>query len=262
MYIRPETGEPFYVGKGQRGRAWSYTGHSHNKWLMKKLDDIRSKYKSKEFVMIVEENLTEQEAYDMEAGLVNKYGKKFDGGILWNIADGGGGGCGPQKGYKQSEAARANSKASWTPERKAAMSEHSKGYNRTDEWCKNISDSKRKFSFNKEHFEQLVKDGYKLKEIQEEYDISKDIMRDRLQLTYGTSSFREVKSQLISTEEYRRLKVIKEFNVKHFEQLVKDNMTIDQISQEFNISRDQLKYRYSVIYNTLSFTEVKSLLLL
>jgi len=199
MYVRPDTGEPFYVGKGQRSRAWSYNGHSHNKWLMRKLDDIRSKYKSREFVMIVEENLTEQEAFDMEEELVIKYGKKFDGGVLWNIADGGrSGASNTGMTWTHPEEVKENYKASWTSERKAVMSEHSKGYNRTDEWCKNISASKRKFSFNKEHFEQLVKDGYKLKEIQEEYGISKDIIRDRLQLTYGTPRFREVKSLLLT----------------------------------------------------------------
>jgi len=130
MYVRPDTGEPFYVGKGQRSRAWSYNGHSHNKWLMRKLDDIRSKYKSREFVMIVEENLTEQEAFHMEEELVIKYGKKFDGGVLWNIADGGrSGASNTGMTWTHPEEVKENYKASWTSERKAVMSEHSKGYN-------------------------------------------------------------------------------------------------------------------------------------
>ena len=200
MYIRPETGEPFYVGKGQRCRAWSFTAHSHNKWLMRKLKEVRSQYRSKEFVMVVEENLTEKQAFDMEEELVERYGKKFDGGILWNIADGGlrgTNGGGMKKGAKLSEEAKENIKASWTPERRAEMSEHSKNYTRTDEWCANISAAKRKFEFDRDDFEQLVRDGYKVKEIQEKYGISNDIMRDRLQLTYGTPRFREVKSLLL-----------------------------------------------------------------
>lgn len=198
MYVRPEDGTPFYVGKGQRDRAWSYTAHCHNKWLMDKLEEVRKNYKSKEFVMIVEENLTEQQAFDMEKELVEKYGKKFDGGILWNIADGGRhGACNTGSTWILTDETKKKQKASWTPERKAEMSKHSKGYNRTKEWCANISAGKRKFKFDKNHFEQLVREGYKVKEIQSLWSISQDIMRDRLKLNYGTPNFREVKKLIL-----------------------------------------------------------------
>ena len=197
MYVDPATGVPFYVGKGQRSRAWSYTAHSHNKWLMSKLDDIRNNYKSKEFVVVVEENLTEEQAFEMEEELVNKYGKRFDGGILWNIADGGARGAkNTGMTWTHSEETKQKYKDAWTPERKEQMSGYSKRYVRDESWCRKISESKRKFKFDKKAFEELVQEGFKSKEIRELWGISMDILRDRLNQEYGTPKFREVIASL------------------------------------------------------------------
>mgnify|MGYP000256469045 CR=1 FL=1 len=198
-YVDPDTNKPFYVGKGQRSRAWSFTGHTHNKFLMLKLDKIRQKFSSNQFVIVVEENLTEEEAFNKEIELIQKYGKKIEGGLLFNVNDGG---YQPpnQRGktWKLSEDTKKKIKESWTKERREQMSTYSKNYKRTKEWCNKISESKRKYSFNKDQFEQLVKTGLKLKEILNILDISNDIMRDRLQLHYNTPKFREVKSLIIN----------------------------------------------------------------
>lgn len=197
-YVDPDTSKPFYVGKGCRSRAWSFTGHTHNKFLMLKLDKIRDKFCSKQFVIVVEENLTEKEAFEREIALIQKYGKKIDGGLLFNVNDGG---YQPPnqsgKTWKRSKEVKKNLKKSWTEERREQMSKYSKNYKRTKEWCNKISESKRKFKFDKDHFEQLVREGYKVKEIQSLWSISQDIMRDRLKLNYGTPNFREVKKLLL-----------------------------------------------------------------
>lgn len=72
-----EDGTPYYIGKGQTNRAY----------------ESRRLYKpSNDRIEIVKENLTEQEAFDLEIELIAKYGRKDLGtGILRNKTDGGDG---------------------------------------------------------------------------------------------------------------------------------------------------------------------------
>jgi len=200
MYIDPDTRKPFYIGKGQRSRAWSFTGHSHNKWVVSKINNIKSRgYKSKDFVVLLSENLTEDEAFQQETLLIVKYGKKMDGGILFNVNDGG---IQPpsQKGrkWKMSSESREKIKKSWTTERKIKNSEKFKIIERTPEWCNRISCSKRKIIFNQQLFEQLVKENYMLKDIISKLNITYDIFRDRALTIYSTVKFRDIK-KLINT---------------------------------------------------------------
>lgn len=195
MYIDPETRKPFYIGKGQRSRAWSFTGHSHNKWCIQKINTLKKKgYKSKDFVVILEQDLDETVALEKETKLIELYGKKKDGGILFNVNDGG---IQPPsqlgKKYKLSEESKQKIKESWSIQRRQQMSEYSKNYIRTPEWCEKISNSKRKISFNKEQFEELVRSNYLLKDIMRLMSLSLDIIRDRFLITYGTSKFKDIK---------------------------------------------------------------------
>jgi len=200
MYINPETRKPFYIGKGQRSRAWSFTGHNHNKWVVSKINNIKKKgYKSKDFVVLLEENLTEEEAFQQEISLIGRYGKKIDGGILFNVNSGG---IQPpsQRGkrWKMSSEGRENIKRSWTEERKIEYSKKFKAIERTADWCKRISASKRKVVFNQQLFEQLVRDDYILKDIIGKLNITYDIFRDRALNIYSTVKFRDIKKLILT----------------------------------------------------------------
>ena len=198
MYIDPETRKPFYVGKGQRSRAWSFTGHSHNKWVVSKINNIKSRgFKSKDFVVLLEENLTEEEAFSHEIDLINKYGKKINGGMLFNVNDGG---IQPpsQKGraWKMSDESKNKIRNSWTIDRRNKNSLRFKKIERTPEWCERISLAKRKVIFNQQKFEQLVRDGYMLKDIISILNITYDIFRDRALTIYSTVRFRDIKKSI------------------------------------------------------------------
>ena len=74
-------GTPYYIGKGKNNRA--YIGHNNR---------IPS---NKDYIQIIKDNLTEQEAMDLEILLIEKYGRKDLGtGILINLSNGGEGASG------------------------------------------------------------------------------------------------------------------------------------------------------------------------
>jgi len=76
--------EVFYVGKGSGKRAWSTTSRSRQ-WY-DKVASLENRWE----VEIVQEDLCENEAFDLESQLVEKYGGgSVSGGILANIAPGG-----------------------------------------------------------------------------------------------------------------------------------------------------------------------------
>ena len=76
QYIR-EDGSPYYIGKGKGNRAYI-----NNRSTPKPLEIDR--------IILIKENLTEEEAFDLECKLIALYGRKDLGtGILRNLTNGG-----------------------------------------------------------------------------------------------------------------------------------------------------------------------------
>ena len=104
-YIR-EDGTPYYVGKGHGNRAYK-------KWNKKEIKPPTDPSQ----IVIVEQNLTEDQAFDLEIKLIAEYGRKDLGtGILHNRTNGGDGSTGHKSsGWKWSEESKARRKGSGNP---------------------------------------------------------------------------------------------------------------------------------------------------
>jgi hypothetical protein len=87
QYIRKDQ-TPYYIGMGQGPRAWASHRRSNGAEIKPK-DNTR--------IQLLTENLTEQEAWDLEIKLIAKYGLKSEGGILVNMTHGGEGGSPSQE---------------------------------------------------------------------------------------------------------------------------------------------------------------------
>ena len=87
QYLREDM-TPYYIGKGKNDRAWK----SH-----RRSNGAEIKPKNNSYIQIIKENLTEQEAWDLEIALIAKYKLKSDGGILVNLTYGGEGGSPSQE---------------------------------------------------------------------------------------------------------------------------------------------------------------------
>lgn len=99
LHINPSTNLPFYVGKG-KGNRCKQTRSRSIFWRR-----IVEKYGFS--IQIVQENLTHNEAYDLEVSLIRKYGRRDNGtGILVNLTDGGEGSV----NYKHTEDSLAKMK--------------------------------------------------------------------------------------------------------------------------------------------------------
>lgn len=80
-YLR-EDNSPYYIGKGTKDRAYKKQGHA-------------VPLPPKDRIKIIADNLSEQEAKDLEIELIAKYGRKDLGtGILRNMTNGGEGSSG------------------------------------------------------------------------------------------------------------------------------------------------------------------------
>jgi hypothetical protein len=91
--------EPFYIGKGKRRRYLNHLNENNlnrNTFLNNKLKKLL-KLGLEPFIIKLYENLTEEEAYNIEIDLISKIGKRSEmKGPLTNLSDGGGGS--PMKG--------------------------------------------------------------------------------------------------------------------------------------------------------------------
>ena len=148
-YLR-EDGTPYYVGKGKDKRAW----------YRSKRERIR-KPKNESNIVIVKDNLTEEEAHELEINLISKYGRKDIGtGILRNKTDGGEGVAGAKFGKPSDETIEkirtANTGKKFSDKTKEKMSRARLGLKDSDitKQKKAISASKPK---TKEHIENIRK---------------------------------------------------------------------------------------------------------
>jgi hypothetical protein len=137
QYLR-EDGTPYYVGKGKGNRAWNRNKHER---IRRPLKDDR--------IIIVKDNLTEQEAHNLEINLIAKFGRKDIGtGILRNLTNGGEGGSGRKNSPEHIAAmARANVGNTYNLGKKRSndviekIAKANTGKKRTEETKKKLSES-------------------------------------------------------------------------------------------------------------------------
>tara|TARA_R110001606_G_scaffold727_3_gene2866 strand:+ start:104 stop:778 length:675 start_codon:yes stop_codon:yes gene_type:complete len=140
-YRLPESegGHTYYVGQGNYNRPYKphpYRGHKRNPCI---------KPKDKNQIVIIKDNLTEQEAKDLEIKLIAKHGRIDLGeGYLINKTDGGEGNNGwivsEETRRKLSEASKGKTH---TEETRKKLSEASKGRIHTEESRRKMSELKK-----------------------------------------------------------------------------------------------------------------------
>lgn len=147
---RKTPAEPIYVGKGNKSRIQQHLrkGSSTNNLLQSKIKKIKAAGLEPVIEKYID-NISEEEAYEIEIDLIEKFGKICDKtGTLCNFA---GGGKGGRLGFKHSEETKelyrkqrkgkkqtpaqyaANCARTHTEEAKKKISEYSKGRKRSPE---------------------------------------------------------------------------------------------------------------------------------
>ncbi len=76
-YLREDLASPYYIGKGSDRRA--YTSQSKDRRVPR----------DKSRIFIVKDNLSEDDAHELERLLILMWGRKIDGGVLQNLSEGG-----------------------------------------------------------------------------------------------------------------------------------------------------------------------------
>lgn len=182
--IDPNKNKPFYIGKGRGKRAqshlWKNTWMCENKRCKGYINNLRLQGVEPK-IEILFDNLTPEEAFDKEANLIIKFGRRgIDAlGCLMNLAEGGRGANGIWKGRKHTEEAKKKIsdklknrviseeqkvKISNTLKNRIITKEHAakisvslKGKPKTKEHVSKMADKKRGVPLSKEHKEKLSK---------------------------------------------------------------------------------------------------------
>jgi transposase-like protein len=161
-YYDPNTNEIFYIGKGakQRDRAhlkpscWKHPKSTNNVFFYQKIKSLMENG-TPPIIKRLHENITEDEAYDIEAELIAEHGRRFvDGGILFNISSNRGG---PSSGKK----------VPWSDERRTSY--------------KNMWANKRVANDKEELAEMFLERSMTRKEIANYYGVSEVLIKKRLQ---------------------------------------------------------------------------------
>ena len=144
-WIRPDTNEIFYIGKGSGNRITSLKSRNlHVLNVVKKFRGLKNIIKGK-FV----DNISEEESFNLEIEKIKEYREKL-GNRLLNISDGGDGSAGwfEHISYEEQERHREISK-SWTgkkhtPEQLKKISEARIGKKIPEDTRKKISETRKK----------------------------------------------------------------------------------------------------------------------
>lgn len=137
LHINNETGEPFYVGKGKDNRCNSR--HFRNNYWK----NIVNKYGYD--VILLDNNLSEIEAYDREVYWINRIGRKdLYKGPLVNLTDGGDGVVGrigkPLSEEHKNKLSNINKGKKLSEEHRNKISQTLKGHSVSNEARKKMSD--------------------------------------------------------------------------------------------------------------------------
>lgn len=102
--IFDQLGEPRYIGKGYGYRLSTHRTNSHNKRLQRLFDDAKGELP----VVVIRDDLSEEDAFDLECRLIAVIGRKDMGrGPLFNRTDGGDGSSGSIRSRAAIESHRA-----------------------------------------------------------------------------------------------------------------------------------------------------------
>lgn len=83
IYCHPDTGIPFYVGKGSAGRYKKHLTNARNPHLRNKINKLNREGKEP-MIDVVLRTDDEGLAYDIEENLIRQYKRSCDGGVLCN----------------------------------------------------------------------------------------------------------------------------------------------------------------------------------
>lgn len=159
---RPD-GTPFYAGKGKGRRCYTHLKPWHlkndeNKHKVHIIEKIRREG-GEPFVEILQKNLSEADAFSIEAQQINLYGRTINGGLLCNMSDGGEG----QSGFFHSEETKRKIAAQemgennpfygkkHTTETLKMIGDVNRGKVLGKEWRKKLSDATKGRPKNEEH---------------------------------------------------------------------------------------------------------------
>lgn len=202
QYLR-ENGTPYYIGKGKGKRAWQSHVRSNNANMVPS---------DKSRIEIIKDNLTEDEANQLEIDLILKFGRKDLGtGILTNLTNGGEG----VAGSKRPQAAIDSQKEKITGVKRPKeviekIAKTNTGKKRSEETKRKLSESHKGIVQSEET---KRKRAEKLKGIVRSEDLKKrwsESKRGEKNPMYGKTSSRKGKTyeEIYGTEKAKELKEI------------------------------------------------------